>query len=537
MPVHHRRSPVAFRSALGLVSLLALLGACSLASGGEEAPPSTSEPRPEPVGTGELTSGRPNIVFILADDLDARISPFWDVMTLTRERLKNRGMTFSRAYTPTSICCAARAAILSGQYGWNTGVLTNGGELGGWDVFRNGGAEARAFPVALKNAGYRTVLIGKYLNGYDLEGTTTQPVLPPVPPGWTEWYSPVDRAQASYTGYGYAMNENGTLVRYGSAPQDYFTDVVSRKAVKFIQDSDRINDAAPLFMYVAPTAPHLPIPPAPRHANHPYVNALSPRVPNYDEPDVSDKPLWLTRTAQERSQKVATQNDEDYRKRMGSLYALDEMVASILDALAAAGELENTYVIFTSDNGYNLGAHRLIHKMAPYEESIQVPLVIAGPGIPAGATQDAFALHVDFAPTFLQLAGLPASPLHDGKSLVPLLGGSVPAGWRTDFPGRYEGGAAANGIGAELPDAVFSLGLAVDLPSYRFVRNTRYLYVQWYDPEAPDIAHELYDLQRDPWQLDNLLATPAGRITYRTLADQMAARLATLTTCGGAGCP
>lgn len=532
MTTPKRRTPVRSVLCLGLTSLLAVLGACSLASEPEE-------PASEASSTGPLATPRPNIVFILADDLDARISPFWDVMTLTRQRLKQRGMTFSRAYTPTSICCAARAAILSGQYGWNTGVLTNGGEYGGWDVFREGGAEARAVPVALKHAGYRTALIGKYLNGYDLEGTASAPVLPPVPPGWTEWYSPVDRAQGAYTGYNYALNENGALVRYGNEPADYFTDVVSRKAVKFIRDSDRINDAAPFFLYVAPTAPHLPIAPAPRHANNPYVNAQSPRLPNYDEPDVSDKPLWLTQTAEERSQQVASNNDDDYRKRMGSLYAVDEMVAAILDALIATGELENTYVVFTSDNGYNLGAHRLIHKMAPYEESIQVPLVIAGPGIPAGSQQSAFALHVDFAPTFLQLAGLAPSTVHDGKSLVPLFGGAVPSNWRTDFAGRYHGGEAANGVGAELPDAVFYLGLAVDIPSYRFVRNQRFLYVEWYNDEAPDAAHEyeLYDLQNDPWQLDNLLSTAAGRMTYKPVTDALAARLDTLSSCGGAACP
>ena len=231
-------------------------------------------------------------------------------------------------------------------------------------------------------------------------------------------------------------------------------------------------------------------------------------------------------------------NDQDYRLRMGSLYAADEMVAAVVAALKASGQFDNTWIVFTSDNGYNLGAHRLIHKMAPYEESIRVPLVITGPGIPSalrGSVLNPMVLELDFAPTLAQLAGVEVPADVDGRSLLPWLQGATPANWRTDFLLQYVTNGAANGIGTELPPWLF-VALGQEIPTYRALRNQTHLLVEWYEDPRAGHQYELYDLQKDPYQLHNLLSTAAGRQQQAQQVEAMTARMETLTTCQGAGC-
>jgi arylsulfatase A-like enzyme len=491
-------------------------------------------------------AARPNIVYILADDLDETTSPYWDAMPNTARLLRDRGLTFRNAFAPTPICCPARSSILTGKYGHNTRVLTNGGDQGGWATFFRNGNENRTIAKYLQDAGYRTTLIGKYLNGIESDQYSAEFGFAPqehIPSGWSEWNAFVGRLNLYYTGYNYQINENGVIVSYGNTAADYATDVVARKSVDFIRRAES-NDAQPFFMYVAPTAPHLPLPPAPRHANNPYANSVAPRTPNYDEPDISDKPLWLRLSGDTRSRNVAIWNDIDYRNRMGSLYALDEMVRDIYNTLEANGELANTVFVFTSDNGYNLGSHRLINKMVPYEESIRVPLVIAGPGVRQG-TELRFTNETDIAPTLLQLAGLPipdsaSTPnFMDGKSLVPLMRGQILANWRREILLQYVGGAAANGIGAELPPAATIIFVPQDIPTYRAIRNQRYLYVEWYDDERFGVFQdaELYDLANDRYQLNNLLSTPQGRLDNALLVNQLKSRMNQLAVCKGSSCP
>ncbi len=479
------------------------------------------------------SQAHPNIVFILADDLDAATSPIWDAMPNTARLLRDRGVNFTNSFAPTPICCPARSSILTGKYGHNTGVLTNGGDQGGWATFVRNGNEERTMAVYLQNAGYKTGLIGKYMNGIEAEPTH-------IPPGWSEWNAFVDNV--AYTGYNYQMNENGTIVQYGDAESDYNTDVVRNKAVDFINRAES-NDDQPFFLYVAPTAPHLPLPPAPRHQNNPYTNALSPRTPNYNEPDLSDKAAWLRLSGDTRTAIVNGWNDTDYRNRMGSLYALDEAIAAIYQTLADKGELDNTVIIFTSDNGYNLGAHRLIHKMAPYEESIRVPLVIAGKGV-TPHTETRMTGEIDFAPTFLQLAGVAvpndtsSQNFMDGRSLIPLLHNQQPTNWRSDLVLQYVTGGAANGIGAELPPGFNILVTGQEIPTYKALRTTDNTYIEWYsDENFPNVQEpELYNLNSDSFQLNNLLATPAGRWQNRGLVDQLKMRMNQLVTCKGDQC-
>ncbi len=496
---------------------------------------STVSPAPDPSGPPSVATvnaaandDRPNFVFVLADDLDQTTSPYWEAMPYTASLIRDKGMTFTNGFAPTPICCPARGTILTGKYGHNTGVLTNAGDVGGWATFAANGNEEKTFARYLHDTGYDTALVGKYMNGTEDDPTH-------IPPGWSEWYGSVDNF--FYTGYNYALNENGTIVDYGGPenPANYSTDVVAAKSTDFIRRAAAGDE--PFFLYAASTAPHLPLPPAPRHADNPFADDAAPRTPNFNEPDVSDKPWWLQQSAKARSAQLAATNGPDYRNRMGSLYAFDEMVRGIVETLGSVGELDNTYLVFTSDNGYNLGAHRLIGKQAPYDESMRVPLVIAGPGIEHGTDRHMVA-HIDFAPTFLELAGVSIPPDVDGQSLVPLLHGEEPASWRTDLLGQYAGPGVdgQDGIAAEAVGKATAVYL--DIPPWSGLRTARYLYVRWYDLDrSPQVhEHELYDLNADPYQLTNLLATPAGKVQNAALVADLDTRLNELATCSGATC-
>lgn len=474
-----------------------------------------------------LDDERPNVVMILADDLDAATTPVWQAMPRTAALIRDRGVEFTDGFAPLPICCAARSSILTGDYGHNTGVLTNAGPVGGFETFRANGNESRTFVKALHDNGYRTGMAGKYLNG--LEDDPGH-----IPPGWDDWNAGVDNFL--YAGYNYTLNENGRLVKYGVAPQDYETDVIADKSRRFITESS--ESGQPFFWYAVSTAPHFPIPPAPRHLAETRPTA-SPRSPNYQEADVSDKPSWLIDTAVPRAATIAVTNDADYTNRLGALKALDEMVAGIVQTLADTGELDNTYLIFTSDNGYSLGAHRLTQKMAPYEESMRVPLAIAGPGIASGRT-DAMALSIDLAPTILDWAGIGGTDRMDGRSLTPVLGGDT-ASWRTDFAAEYGGAGygGRDGIAQEqIPGTATPLEYILDMPSWVGVRTERYLYVRWYERERPlpDREYELYDLDADPYQLTNLIKTPEGRAAHADLVAELDRRLNELATCVGTAC-
>ncbi|MGL4174854.1 MAG: sulfatase family protein [Dermatophilaceae bacterium] len=505
-PRRHPRGRTAVAAVL-TVLLAALLG--PVISGG------SAQAQPE---AGTAVDAAPNVVMIVMDDLDQVNTPYWDAMPQTKQLLADRGTVFENAFAPTPICCPARSTMFTGKYGHNTGVLTNSGDFGGWEQFVANGNEENTFATDLQAAGYRTGLAGKYLNGIEDDPTH-------VPPGWNEWYGSVDTN--FFDGYGYSLNENGTIVQYGDAESDYVTDVMAAKSTDFIRRA--AEGDTPFLWSVNPSAPHYPLPPAPRHAGHRFADDEAPRPANYDEQDVSDKPQWLQDEAAQRSRLLGRVGDTDHQDRMGSLLAVDEMVAGIVDTLESTGELDNTYLMFVSDNGYNMGAHRLWQKQAPYEESLRVPLVVAGPEAQAGTSTD-MVLLTDIAPTVLELAGLEVPADMDGRSLVPQLRGESPAGWRTDFIGQYvsSGTTSSDGVAEELPS-----GVNTDLPGWRGLRSETHTYVEWQDGSG-DL--ELYDLRADPYQLDNLLATDEGRAANADLAASMAQRLGQLSTCSGSSC-
>ncbi len=500
----------------------------------------------------DVPGGQPNIVLILLDDLDQTTTPYWEVLTRTEQLLAERGLVFDRSFAPAPICCPSRAGLLTGKYPHNNGVFTNGGDYGGWGAFVQPLDEAgnpmrdrfgerldneeHTFAVHLEAAGYRTIMLGKYMNG--LEHAKDH-----IPPGWSEWCVGVDNLL--YTGYGYVLHEltgegPSRMVRYGLREHDYQTDVLTRKTIDFLERAEQ-DDDRPFFVYLAPTAPHLPIPPARRHGEQAeqWRDQL-PKPPNYFEEDLSDKPPWLRISGPKRSARLRVRwTDTDFRLRMGSLYAVDEMIESVVSTLEDLGELEHTYIFLTSDNGYNNGAHRLLHKMAPYEESIRVPLVVAGPRVEPGGVASEMALSIDLAPTFLELAGVAVPEDVDGRSLRSLLHPETEEeDWRSDFIVQYKSAGAANGIGADLPSWFWYRTLGSDIPTYRALRNGTHTFIEWYDGEEHFGLHyrELYDLADDPYQLENLLSTLGGRMRYRNLVDRYAARLEQLSHCAGESC-
>jgi N-acetylglucosamine-6-sulfatase len=398
----------------------------------------------------------PTIVLIVTDDQR------WDTlqyMPTVQSELVGRGVTFTNAFVTNPLCCPSRASILTGRYSHGTGVYTNGGAHGGFDAFH----DSSTIATWLHQRGYRTALVGKYLNGYRSLY---------IPPGWDHWFA--FRVPAGY--FDYTLNVNGAFVPFGSAPPEYSTDVLGREAVSFIRQSPN----GPLFLYFAPFAPHFrpanvfETIPAPRHERE-FADLPPWRPPSYNEPDVTDKPAWLRRIARLTPERRAL-GDSYRRSQLQSLLAVDDAVGQILAALAGTGRLQNTLIAFTSDNGLAWGEHRRFSKFAAYEENIRVPLVVRYDALGVGPRVDQhLALNIDLAPTMARAAGTSA-PGADGRSLLPLL--SAPGTpWRRDFLVEHLGGS---------------------IPTYCAVRTARHAYVQYRTGEE-----ELYDLRVDPDQRVN----------------------------------
>lgn len=467
--------------------------------------------------SGDAPPGRPNIVYIVTDDQDAASV---ECMPRVRSLIRDRGMTFRNSFCPTPICCPSQVSMLRGQYAHNTQIMFNVPPLGGFQKFRDLGGEQSTIATWLHDAGYRTGRVGKYLVGYPVGSTY-------VPPGWDDWHSSYDGFSRFFN---YSLNENGSVVQYGSAPSHYLTDVLTERAVRFIEQAEG-NDEQPFFLVFSSNAPHSGVAqngaptPAPRHVGA-FSHLSAPRPPSFNEADVSDKPPGIQALPLLNGAQIAA-IDQEYRARLESLLAVDEGIERIINRLAELGELENTFVVFTSDNGYHLGQHRFLDgKGLVYEEDLRVPLMVRGPGVPAGLTTDHYALNIDFAPTFAELGG--AAPTHtmDGRSLVPLLGGAlVPRQeWRDDFLVELWRPAALGGeeIRALRTRDAFQSG---PTPAPAGAPSPA-LYVEYRSG-----ARELYDLSADPYQLESLhQAVPPGH------QRRWSRRLAELAGCAGGTC-
>lgn len=422
---------------------------------------------------------RLNVVLILSDD------ERWDgtpVMKNVKNLLVDHGVDFTNAHVTTSMCGPSRASILTGQYAHHTGVLENFGPHA-YPAFDEQRAD---LPVWLHRAGYQTALVGKYVNGYT--GVAGRHM---IPPGWDDWQVMDSIPMEAY--YNYTINDNGRHERYGNKPPDYSTTVLTRKAVQFIRGARR-----PFFLYFAPVAPHLPAIPAKRDRGK-LENIAPIHSPAFNQKNIRKEPwrFWhkglLSAAAQLYINHVRIRQEE-------SLLALDRSVRSVVQALKARGELNRTVILYTSDNGFLWGEHRLGGKVWPYEESTHVPMIVRTPWTTTAQRNNRPVLNIDLASTISALAGVRPGLPQDGRSFVPLLRGRRTP-WRQAFLVEYLG-----------KDLLRSGGP----PPYVAVQTRRQLYV-----EFKNGWRELYNLRKDPWELHNTAGDPGTKPLQAALSREL----------------
>lgn len=501
-------------AAVLLLVLVAVGGLGLLFDGGEETSGGSA-------GSGNAAAGleRPNIVVVMTDDQG--LETVEDGTPESVRTVAAEGTSFSEAIVTTPLCCPSRIGFMTGQYGHNNGVLRNDP---GYETLKD---PPNVLPTWLRGAGYRTSFVGKFVNGYDRtrRGERLRPA-----PGWAEWAE----MERPYSYYGYAINDGGSLTGYGEKRKDYLTSVLTRRA---LQSVGRLRtDSRPLMLWLATWAPHSQSPdsssgpcrgnaiPADREpstearAGYPGPDAL--------ERDVSDKPFQI-----ERIDPIGARGLRDarlqYRCAIGSLSEVDRGLRRLRERLRELGELDRTVFVYTSDNGYLFGQHRLLAgKSVPYEPAIRVPFVVDLP--PAYGEQpetlDAPVANIDLAPTLLDLAG--AEPCSgeprscrrlDGRSLLPLLEGEDPTGW------MERSLLIESGKGQPCPFA------AVRTEGRKYVKYPSRPLRACREPER-----ELYDLESDPGELENELgtATPSELSGSATELDELVDRL---RDCAGTG--
>jgi arylsulfatase A-like enzyme len=469
---------------------------------------------------------RPNVVVVMTDDQEAASLRF---MPQVQSLLAEQGVSFDNSFASYSFCCPSRATFMTGQYAHNHGVLSNEPPLGGYGRLEP--TLDNTLPVWLQEAGYNTAHVGRYLHGYGLYPSQPHGTARDVPPGWNEWYGSYGQGA-----FWYQLNESvaagsapgtptpwrlGTIVAYGGAgstdPAIYQTDVFTGKAVDYIERRAPADE--PFFLSVAPFAPHVECgcandpQAAPRHEGL-FAGEPLPKNPDYNEADVSDKPE-LTRGMPLISPVAEARVTTQYRNRLESLLSVDDMVGDIVDELSAQGELDNTVIVFTSDNGFLQGEHRWqTGKVLPYETSIKVPLVIRGPGVPVDQTREQLAANIDLAPTILDFAGATPGRAQDGRSLIPVLDDGLLAWNRSIVLEAWYNKGEEYGAGA--PKIV-----------YNGLRTQRYMYARHENDER-----ELYDLQSDPYELESRDGDPA----YAAIESDLQSQLEELEDCAGSDC-
>jgi arylsulfatase A-like enzyme len=502
-----RRAILAGAIALGAVAAFAVgTGASQI----PRAPTILEQPLPVPPVQGLRAANRPNVVFVLTDDLSMDLLRFMPHV----QAMQRRGLTFENYFVSDSLCCPSRSSIFTGEFPHDTHVFSNFGPAGGFHAFYSHGDQRHTFALALQRAGYATSLMGKYLNGYmNVEGVATDGSRARVvgrtyvPPGWSDWAV----AGWGYSEFNYRMNENGAIRNYGSRRSDYLTDVLTRRGVGFIGRAAAAD--TPFFLELSTFAPHSPYVPASRDAAA-FPGLRAPRPPSFDRLP-THAPRWLS-GHRRLTKKQLARIDTVFRLRAQDVQAVDRMIGRIEAALAADGVRRNTYLVFSSDNGLHTGEYRLMPgKLTAFDTDIHTPLVVVGPGVPAGARSRAMVENVDLAETFVQLGG--ASIDGDGQSLVSLLHGHDAPGWRNAVLVEHHG----PNLSGQDPDFQQSAGGSPW--TYEAMRAPTFLYVEYRDGER-----ELYDLRRDPFELHNV----AWRLSWPERA-QLHRELGALEHCHG----
>jgi N-acetylglucosamine-6-sulfatase len=470
------------RAFLGPSAGAVLIGLVGCGGGGS-ATPSGPAPTPTPLS-------RPNIVLVVTDDLDV---PSAAVLPQLDGLMARAGVAFTSAFASTPVCAPSRASILTGLYTHDHGVRGNAAPEGGFPLFRP--REGSTLATWLKGAGYRTALVGKYLNSYASGADDDY-----VPPGWDEWFGRLS-AYETLRYLDWWANDNGEVFHYGTGPEDYSTDVEAKRALDFVRRAATMGQ--PFFLYVAPESPHVPALYPERHGAE-FRYELAPRVPSFNEDDVGDKPLFVRKTKQLTDAQIDAL-DKLQRFRLRSMRAVEDLLGQLLQALVDGGQIDRTFVFFTSDNGLLMGQHRIYaHKGIFYDEAVRVPLLVRGPGVAAGQSRAELVSLVDLAPTILELAGATTADALEGRSLVPLLRGqATPGDWRRD----------------------------VLLENYDPELNAALLTDRWSYVEYSSDEYELYDCAADPYQLQSL-----HRTADPAVMSQLAARLHELAACRGTSC-
>ncbi|XP_014667749.1 PREDICTED: N-acetylglucosamine-6-sulfatase-like isoform X2 [Priapulus caudatus] len=462
-----------------------------------------------------IDSGKPpNIVFILTDDQDSMLGG---------------------VFATTPICCPSRGSILTGNYAHNTHIVNNSLSGNCSSKAWQSGPEKHSFATYLKEQGYKTFFAGKYLNQY---GKSEAGGVEHVPPGWDEWHGLVGNSVY----YNYVLSANGKKESHGdNYEKDYLTDVIHKKAVKYLREKVRPH-GNPFFMMLSTPACHQPFTPAPQYAKN-FSNLQAPRNGSFDKPGGKGKHWLLRQPPNPMDNTTLALIDDFFRNRWRTLLSVDDMVEDVINVLEKLALLENTYVFFTSDHGYHLGQFSLpFDKRQLYDFDIRVPMMVRGPGIKPASHSDELVLTIDLAPTFVDIAGGGAPSEMDGMSLTTLL---VPSKkvtlphWRGEFLVEYDGeyqtgpipgcpqyidGGVSECYRCICDDAKNN---TYSCAHYRDQSN-HYVYCVFDDTEN---FVEVYDLAADPDQLNNIVAT----IDKKLLA-MLNDRLIQLLICAGPSC-
>lgn len=500
------------RAVFGLVGSVIVLALFACGGGG-----AANSPTPVPTPTPLV---RPNIVLIVVDDLDALST---NQMRFAIDSLASKGLTFSRMLVAQSLCSPSRATILTGMYTHNHGVWDNVPPLGGFPAFR--AHEPNSLPVWLKRAGFHTGFFGKYHNSYPADSPDGY-----IPQGWDEWNA---HRTSVIDGrfFGYSMNHNGAVRSYGTTQADYSADVETKLAVNFVRSS--AGRPEPLFIMLAPQAPHIPARYADRHGGE-FRDAGAPdHLPSFNLGDVASKPSWV------RQRSLLTPDEirglhQLQRFRLRSMRAVEEQIVQVLQALTDTGRMERTYVFFTSDNGLLMGQHRgNATKGNAYEESINVPFIVRGPGVPVGTT-NALVSNIDLAPTIVELASASVSGDMDGRSLVRFLNGQSPANWRNELLTENFGGTpgvVSYTLRTELADGQYAGDWMLNLQD---TGGDDHPYSGDYELYCMKGCAGVSGIREDPSQIRNIFRRM--NIEHPAFVMQLRARIVALAKCRGATC-
>ncbi|RYP44561.1 hypothetical protein DL768_008980 [Monosporascus sp. mg162] len=510
-----------------------------------------------PLGGGEAQDApassikRPNIVFILTDDQDLHLHSL-DYMPLVKKHLLDRGTFYKRHFCTVALCCPSRVSLWTGKAAHNTNVTDVKPPYGGYPKFVSQGLNEKYLPIWLQNAGYNTYYTGKLFNAHTVENYHS-----PFPAGWTGSDFLLDPFTYSYLNSSYQRNRDPPVSYEG----EYSVDVLKEKAYGFLDDA--VNSGKPFFLGVAPVAPHgnavadlstldelwttsgtpkvhFSAPVAAERHNDLFQDAKVPRTENFN-PDEPSGANWI-RTLSIQTREKVDYNDHFYRQRLRALQSVDELIDGIVSRLEGYGILKNTFIIYTSDNGYHIGQHRLSPgKECGYEEDVNVPLIVRGPGVPQDLITEAVTTHTDLAPTILDIAGItqPHDITFDGEK-IPLTKDDIeqaPNSRHEHVNIEYWGFALAEG--RQFPGSEF-YWTNNTYKALRIASDTWNLYYSvWCNGE-----HELYDMKTDPGQLRNLLSAekshqPQNRLQgfpMEKVAARLDSLLLVLKSCEGETC-